>query len=147
MTDPTALRRQLLLITGAMVAGTVVFAGVVVSLRMGEAPPGPMEGADMIRLGAAAFGVLVLVTAQVVSPLLARTPPGAGPAQAAARIQSGVIVGQGLREAAGLAGGIVGFLTGDLLLMGALVAAGAVTMLLGVPSLDELRRRLRPGGG
>lgn len=147
MTDPAVLRRQLLLITGAMVAGTVIFAGVVVSLRWGEAPAGPMDGSDMMRLGAAGFGVLMLVMAQVVSPLLARTPPGAGPGQAAARIQSGVIVGQGLREAAGLAGGIVGFLTGDLLLMGALVAAGAVTMLLGVPSLEDLRRRLRPGGG
>lgn len=146
MSDPTLLRRQLLLITGAMVAGTVIFAGVVASLRWGDAAGGAMDGSTALRLGAAAFGILTLVAAQVVSPLLTRTPPGAGADQAAARLQSGVLVGQGLREAAGLAGGIAGFLTGDLVLMGALVAAGAVTMLLGVPSLDEIRRRLRPGG-
>lgn len=146
MSDPAALRRQLLLVTGAMVAGTVIFAGVVASLRWGGAGGSAADGSVLLRLGAAVFGVVALATAQVVSPLLSRTPPGASADQAAARIQSGVLVGQGLREAAGLAGGIVGFLTGDLLLMGALVAAGAVTMALGVPSLDEMRRRLGPGG-
>lgn len=135
------VHRQLLVITLALAAGVVTFALVVVGMGLaGLAGAGSVEGP--VRLGAALLGVALLVVAPILSGTLTRAPREADRAEVAQRLQSGFIIGQALREAVGLIGVVAGYLTGDVVLMAALVTASVATMLVALPGRDALRRRL-----
>lgn len=138
------LHRQLLFLTLALAGGVVTFGVVVAGLYLaGREPAMPLE--PSLRIGVVVLGVALLGAAQLVGQALARPAPGATAASAetAEKIRTAVIVAMGMRESVGLLGSVVGLLTGELLLMSALVAASAATMIFGVPGRDEVENRLR----
>ena len=100
-----------------------------------------------LQAGAALVGVGLLGTAQGMESVLSRTEPGADADETAERIRTGVIVAMALRESVGLMGAVLGLVTGELLLMAALVAASAATMMLGLPGRDALEHTLRRADG
>lgn len=147
MSQSDQVYRQLALVTAALISGVVIFAVVVVVLQNGEVPDPSFTGGTTLRLVAAVFGIGILAAAPLMSSRVRGGPgaPTGGPDSPAAIVNS-VLIAQGMRDAVGMLGGMVGFLTGDLLLMGALVAAAVASMVVGLPSRDEVRRRLGPGG-
>lgn len=138
--------RQVSLITFALISGMTIFAVVVGVLHSGGSIDPTLTASATLRLVAAVIGVGLLATAHLITPR-----PGSAPGASSrggenpGGIVSGTIVPQAIREGVGMLGGMVGFLTGDLLLMGALVAAAAASMVVGLPSRDEIRRRLGSG--
>lgn len=144
--DGASLHRQLQVMTLALLSGMLLFGAVVAGLSLsGATAPAPAQ--PLLRIGAAVAGLLLLVTAQVVGPLMSRTTAHATAPEVARSLWTGVVVAMALREGAGLLGGVVGFVTGDLLVMTALLVAAVVTMLLGVPGREEIERRLRNARG
>ena len=140
------LHRTLLLLTLALVSGVLGFAAVVTVLTL-RGQEASMALSLPLQAGVALVGVALLTTAQGMGSALSRTEPGADADATAERIRTGVIVAMALRESVGLMGAVLGLVTGELLLMAALVAASAATMMLGLPGRDALEHTLRSAEG
>ncbi len=142
MNRAATLHRTLLLLILALVSGVVGFGVVVAVLTLGG-----REAAVAISVPIQALvgvgAVSMLVTAQWVGSMLSRPEPGASADAAADRIRTGVIVATAMRESVGLLGAVLGLLTGELLLMSALIAASVAMMILGLPGRDALEHLLR----
>lgn len=146
MSRAESLHRTLLLLTLALVSGVVGFGVVVAVLSVGGreatlAISVPVQA--MIGAGA----LSILVAAGFVGSAVSRPEPGSSADAAADRIRTGVIVAMAMRESVGLLGAVLGLLSGELLLMSALVAASAAMMVLGVPGRDALEHTLRRADG
>lgn len=143
MNQADQAHRQLAIITFALVGGMTLFAGVVAMLHTSGSMAPAWNGGTMLRLGAAVVGVGLLAVGAMLTPRPGSAPGApAGGQESPGSILNGTIVAQAVREGAGMLGGVVGLLTGDLLLMAALVAASAAAMIVALPSRDEMRRRV-----
>ena len=142
MSTAATLHRTLLILTLALVLGVLGFGIVVAILSLGGG-----ESSFSVTLPIQAIvgvGALALLTgAHFVGSALSRSGPGSSTDEVAERIRTGVIVAMAMRESVGIMGAVLGLLSGELVLMSALVAASAATMLLGLPGRDELEHRLR----
>lgn len=145
-TDPKPLDAmlKLRLIAGAVLLGLVVFA--VMAWVAAPTLSGGAGGDGVLQPPIP--GVLVLVAALflVAAPLLEAKLRAASPApsvddgSAGERYVTAKVVGYGLREAAGLSGGIL-VLFGETTYGLAVVAAALVTMLIAWPRAGDLTSR------
>lgn len=143
MNQADQAHRQLTIITFALVGGMTLFAGVVAMLHTGGSMAPAWDGGTTLRLAAALVGVGLLAVGAMLTPRPGSAPGApAGGHESPGSILNRTIAAQAVREGAGMLGGVVGLLTGDLLLMAALVAASAAAMIVALPSREEMRRRV-----
>jgi hypothetical protein len=142
------VHRNLTILWGAMVGGVVVFAGICFFLlRSGSVRPQPDPGSHL---------ALILVTAGfaalVAAPFLGRaltlwTEPtrggGADLERALDAYRLAIVAASGLREAAGLVGGLTVLLTGQLVGGLALAVAAVVMLVRGRPRREHLEALAR----
>jgi hypothetical protein len=140
------LHRTLFVLTLALVSGVLGFGAVVAVLHLGGREAS-MALSLPLQAGLALAGVALLATAQRMGSALSRPAPGAPAEATVERIRTGVIVAMALRESVGLMGAVLGLVSGELLLMSALIAASVATMILGIPGRDELEHTLRRAEG
>jgi hypothetical protein len=143
-----AVHRTLNLVWGAMVGGVVVFAGVCFFLlRSGSVRPQPDPDSHLALILVTA-GFAALVAAPFVGRALTLwTAPTRGGGEELERAlgayRSAVVVASGLREAAGLLGGLTVLLTGQLVAGLALAGAAVVMLVRGRPQREHLEALAR----
>jgi hypothetical protein len=127
----------------AMVAGVVLFTGVILYLiRAGAVAPIPL-----LRSGAGQTIAIVLVIGIIGAPwvrkIVEKTPPSATRSQVASRWAAGWVVGQAIKEAIGLTGVLLALFVGASSWAMAFGIASAASMLMTPPWEAELRHRLQ----
>ncbi|MBT8405216.1 MAG: hypothetical protein KJP18_15235 [Gemmatimonadetes bacterium] len=139
--DADAVRAQIRMFSYALAAGVVILA-VVIGLTGVGAAAEPTTLETPIRITVIMAAAFLLAGARALTVRIATVLPGTDPHVAASSLLTGVLAGQGVRELIGLAGGLIGFLAGDLAFMAVLAAASALTIVIAVPGQDEVRRRI-----
>lgn len=135
--------RRVVAINGALALGVITFVGVVVFLLTAGgveaiAPLGPA-----VTWGAAGAGLLALAAGRIVGPRLRDAPRRADAATVVSRWVNGSIISGALAEGAGLMGGVLGLLSGELALAVGLGAVSILAIATGIPSREALEQRLR----
>jgi hypothetical protein len=138
-----AAQRQIRIVSAGLSVGVVALVGVVAFLVTSGAFTPTLSLPAAATWGIAGAGVLALGAGRVVGRRLRRAPAGAGPEAVATRWVNGAVIATALAETPGLLGGLLGLLTGDLLLMAGLAALSVLGILTGSPPRDELERLLR----
>jgi hypothetical protein len=127
----------------ALAAGVVSFVGVVALLLTTGAlePISPLPPA--VTWGGAGVGLLAVAAGRIAGPALRHAPSGADAHTVANRWATGGITAGALAEAAGMIGGVLALMDGDLLVGGGLAAISVLAILTGSPPREELEQRLR----
>jgi hypothetical protein len=139
--DVDEVRGQLRLVSFALAGGVMLLAAVVGFAGAGAAAE-PTALGTPVRLGIVVVAAFLLTGARELTGRLAAVPRGTDPRVAAARLFNAVLAGQGLREVIGIGGGVLGFLTGDVAFMAVLAVVSAFTIVMAVPSRDDVRSHL-----
>ena len=136
---------QIRMFSFALIAGVLVFAGVVTFMQLSAGEP-LLAMETPVRLTIALVGAGFLARARWVTSSLSTPTRESYGRLTGQRLTTAVIAGQAVREAMGMAAGVMGLITNDLALMGALTVAAAFTMFINVPSGDDVRARLGQRG-
>jgi hypothetical protein len=132
--------------TAGLALGIVGMAAVAFALvgAEGYRPALPEDTAR--RVGALAIAAVLLGFARPLERRVDRPPRGADHETEGRAWLSGVIAGMAVRGAAGLMGGVLILLTGDVRAGGALALATVAVMSLAAPRRRDLERRIRKAG-
>lgn len=139
-----ATAHQVLRIISMGLAATVAIFGVVALVlnRTGVFPPF-LGYPTSVRVGIAVFLVFLLGISYPLYGWAGGAEPPKTPEEALSRLQIRVMVANATRDAAGIMGCLLILLTGDLWLGATVAALAVVTILLSVPSRDDVESAIR----
>lgn len=140
--DPALVEQKLRILTvlcGALLSSLVIYVVIGIAVTGAGTRLAP-ELPAVVPWALAAAGVLTITAGETVSRMVLgqRLRGATGPAQRLEAAQQAAILGQALREWAGVAGLIATLLTGSLVWCGALCAAAAVAILGAWPRRERL---------
>jgi hypothetical protein len=141
--DVTRQVKQLRIIWFALMLGVANYSLVVWALlRFARLGP-QIDIAPTMQTYAAVIIILILPLARIARNKVSATPPNASEAEVRQKWAAGFITGAAVREAVGIAGITLAFLTASIPLGLGFAAASIGSQLLAPPWEHELRIRLR----